>query len=48
MNDAGDVTLSFDHEPTIRMTFSDPFNTKGTIEGDDREYSFRLHRSAGE
>jgi len=47
LDDAGHVTLSFDHELTIRMTFSDPLNAKGTIEGDEREYSFRLHRADG-
>jgi len=48
VDDAGHATLSFDHDPTIRMTFSDPLNAKGTIEGDERAYSFRFYRSDGE
>ncbi|MEI7863862.1 MAG: hypothetical protein WCI38_00720 [Chthoniobacterales bacterium] len=45
---AGGATITFDHEPAIRLLFSDPLNATGTIEGDDRTYSFRIYRSDGE
>jgi hypothetical protein len=48
LKSAGGATITFDHEPSIRLTFADPLNATGTIEGDDRTYSFRIYHSGGE